>query len=316
MSAVSLAMLALAFCGCDPASDSKRGAQAEKNSEALVASVDDEAQMISPPIKIETAAPPGSAIEKGPENAFSARFLCWNIESEGSYPRVIANQVKAMGSYDVYAFTEFLPDAEKLFVESLGERFQLVVSRSGHNDRLATAFDKRVFDLVKVFEIEEINFKHRYRAPLVVHLKEKRTGIEFYVMNNHLARGKEQVRDIQAEQLVQWARVQLLPTVALGDYNFDYVFETEKGNSAFAKMLKDNVWKWIKPVELVDTNWYDNPQAPDGFDDYPGSMLDFAFVSGPAKAWKMTCRIIVRPGDFPDDETTSDHRPFELIIEQ
>ncbi len=102
--------------------------------------------------------------------------------------------------------------------------------------------------------------------------------------------------------------------VALGDYNFDYVFETEKGNEAFSNMLKDNVWLWVKPEQWIDTNWYDNPQEPDGKDDYPGSMLDFAFVSGPAKAWEKHCRVIVRDGDFPDDENTSDHRPFELLV--
>jgi hypothetical protein len=41
-------------------------------------------------------------------------------------------------------------------------------------------------------------------------------------------------------------------------------------------------------------------------------MLDFAFVAGPAKGWKAVCKVIVRDGDFPDDEATSDHRPIEL----
>jgi len=245
---------------------------------------------------------------------FAARFLCWNIESEGSDPKVIAKQLMEMGQYDVYALTEFLPSAKGIFEDSLGKNFQLIMSRSGHNDRLAIAFDTRLFELIKSFEIEKINFKNRYRSPLVAHLKDKNSGMEFYVMNNHLARGKEKVREIQAKQLVEWARTQLIPVVALGDYNLDYVFATDKGNTAFAPMLRDNVWKWIKPVELIDTNWYDNPQAPDGIDDYPGSLLDFAFVSGPAKIWKASCKVIVRPGDFPDDENTSDHRPFELIV--
>ena len=179
---------------------------------------------------------------------------------------------------------------------------------------MAILYDQTKFEEIKHFEIQEINFQRRYRAPLVVHLKHKVAGVEFLVMNNHLARGKATVRQKQATQLVQWARTQLMPVVALGDYNFDYVFETKKGNTAFSNKLKDNVWQWIKPEEWIDTNWYDNPKAPDGKDDYPGSMLDFAFASGPAKAWEKSCRVIVRDGDFPDDERTSDHRPFELII--
>lgn len=254
------------------------------------------------------------AVSASTENKFAVSFFCWNIESEGSDPEVIAKELMEMGAYDVYALTEFLPSAKELFEKTLGEDFELIMSRSGYNDRLAIAFDTRLYELIKSFEIEKINFKNRYRSPLVAHLKDKRTGTEFYVMNNHLARGKEEVRLIQVKQLVTWARTQLLPIVALGDYNLDYVFATEKGNSAFEPMLHDNVWRWVKPVEMIDTNWYDNPKDPDGEDDYPGSLLDFAFVSGPAKAWKATCKVIVRPGDFPDDETTSDHRPFELLI--
>lgn len=246
--------------------------------------------------------------------SFSMKILCWNIESEGSDPNVIAEELTALGAYDIYALTEFLPTAEKLFGDTLGDNYELIMSRSGRNDRLAIAFDVRLFELVKVFEIAEINFQNRYRSPMVVLLKDKRSGIQFQIMNNHLARGKEQVRQKQAQQLVQWARTQLLPTVAVGDYNLDYVFATQQGNSAFPMMMKDNVWKWIPPVEMIDTNWYDNPRQPDGLDDYPGSLLDFAFVTGPAKDWKSFCRVIVRQGDFPDDETTSDHRPFELML--
>ncbi|MCP4480861.1 MAG: endonuclease/exonuclease/phosphatase, partial [Planctomycetaceae bacterium] len=168
--------------------------------------------------------------------------------------------------------------------------------------------------LVRHFEIKEINILNRYRAPLVAHLKDRANGTEFLVMVNHLARGKAEIRQKQATMLVDWARDQTLPVFALGDYNFDFVFKTRKGNPAFSNMLKDNIWRWVEPVELIDTNWYDNPRNPDGIDDYPGSILDFAFVAGSAKNWKSTCRVLVREGDFPDDKTTSDHRPFEMTI--
>jgi len=92
---------------------------------------------------------------------------------------------------------------------------------------LAFLYDQTKFEEIKHFEVREINFQNRYRAPLVVHLKDKVTETEFLVMNNHLARGKALVRQEQATQLVQWARIQLVPVVALGDYNFDYVFETK-----------------------------------------------------------------------------------------
>lgn len=249
-----------------------------------------------------------------PEVMFSLRLFSWNIESEGSDPEVVADQLQDMDRYDIYALSEVLPTAADTLNDAVGRNYKGIVSRSGYNDRLAIFFNTDLFDEVKHFEIESINFKNRYRAPLVVQLKHRDSGLEFMVMNNHLARGKAEVRAEQARQLVEWARTQLLPVVALGDYNFDYEFATAKGNEGFDNMLKDNVWNWVEPVELIDSNWYDNPQNPDGKDDYPGSILDFAFVSGPAKAWKKSCKVIVRPGDFPDDELTSDHRPFELIL--
>ena len=245
---------------------------------------------------------------------FEIEFLSWNLESEGSDPTVIGQQLADRRRYDVYALSEVLLSAKEILENSLGENYVSVVSESGFNDRLAIFYDSTKFEELKHFEIREINFKHRYRAPLVVHLRHKATHVEFLVMNNHLARGKAPIRQQQATQLVEWARTQLMPVVALGDYNFDYVFETKKGNEAFSNMLKDNVWEWVKPEQLIDTNWYDNPEDPDGEDDYPGSMLDFAFVSGPAKDWEKRCRVIVTDGDFPDDENTSDHRPFELTV--
>ena len=90
----------------------------------------------------------------------------------------------------------------------------------------------------------------------------------------------------------------------------DYNFKRKQGNDAFPVMLQDNIWKWIPPEPLVDTQWSDN----NGKDRYPNSMLDFAFVAGPAKDWQPKCRVIVREGDFPDSYSTSDHRPIELRI--
>ena len=93
----------------------------------------------------------------------------------------------------------------------------------------------------------------------------------------------------------------------------DYDFHTKQGNSAFPEIVRDNVWTWVQPQELIDTNWYDPDK--DGKDNFPDSMLDFAFVAGAAKDWNPVCKVIVREGDFPDDDTTSDHRPIELILQ-
>ena len=68
-------------------------------------------------------------------------------------------------------------------------------------------------------------------------------------------------------------------------------------------MMRDNVWQWVKPEEWIDTNWAGDRNNP-RVDRYPDSMLDFAFVAGPAREWNPKCRVIVLPGDFPDDGDT------------
>ena len=64
---------------------------------------------------------------------------------------------------------------------------------------------------------------------------------------------------------------------------------------------------------MIDTNWSD-PDG-DGKDNFPDSMLDFAFVAGTARNWKPECRVIVQENDFPDGPKQSDHRPIELVLE-
>jgi len=104
--------------------------------------------------------------------------------------------------------------------------------------------------------------------------------------------------------------------VAAGDFNFDYEFATGRGNPAFDAMLEDSTWEWLKPDPLVDSNWSeDRKKGGPGIDSYPDSILDFVFVANAAKTWRGTSDVIVRTGDFPDDDRTSDHRPIIATFE-
>jgi hypothetical protein len=127
-----------------------------------------------------------------------------------------------------------------------------------------------------------------------------------------LARGNEDVRLMQAQGLVEWARDQSLPIIAISGFNFDYDFHTQNGNEAFKAFMRDGIFEWVKPETLIDTNWADFNH--DGNDDFPDSRLDLAFVAGPAKEWGMQCEVVVLEGDFPDGEKRSDHRPIRLAI--
>jgi len=244
------------------------------------------------------------------------KILAWNIESGGANPDVIAAQLKQMPGYDIYGLSEVRPTDFPTIKAALGTDYYVQYSKSGFDDRLAFAIRKDRFDFIDQYEFtafgQHVINPGNYRSPFVFEIKDNLSGKQFLVVLNHLARGKAEVRQEQALAIRMWAKDQAQPIIAIGDYNFDYVFATDKGNPAFDVFLEDDVFTWVRPVPMVDSNWYD--EAQDGEDDYIDSLLDFVFVAGEAKTWNLKCQIIVREGDFPDDATTSDHRPVELII--
>lgn len=301
--------------------------------EAPAKSEDPVVVQADPSAKTETSAKPNDGkvnhedptsypvTKLDPKQPGQIAMLSWNVESDGSTAESICGTLKELNRgdrYDIVALTEVLPENLSKFRVALGMHYKYAYSKSGRNDRMEILYNENRFEKIRHFELNELNYSNRYRAPMVLHLQERKTEsrpnqIQFMVMVNHLVRGKAELRQKQASALVDWAREQKQPIFALGDYNFDYVFETAKGNPSFTNFMRDNIWRWVAPTEMVDTNWYDDPKSPDGKDDYPGSMLDFAFVAGPAKDWNSICTVIVREGDFPDDENTSDHRPYELM---
>ena len=173
-----------------------------------------------------------------------------------------------------------------------------------------------------------------HRPPLVLHLRDKADGLEFYLVNVHLARANAKFRLEQAKGLREWACDLVEPAIAIGDFNFDYEFNTgrfqtiagvpgrgdvklpvyelnESGQEFIHRT--DNIWTWFRH-EDVDTNWHDGNN--DGVDDYPNSMLDLHFLHiPPGFKPKVRCGVIVRDGDFPDTKTTSDHRPIFLKVD-
>lgn len=264
--------------------------------------------------EVRSADMSGDAESTG-ENS-EIRILAWNIESNGANPDVIADQLKEMPSYDIYGFSEVRPAGFPAIKSALGNQFFYLYSQSGGDDRLAFAIRKDRFDILDHYEFPEAHGHlinpGNYRSPFVFDLKDRQTNRTFLIMINHLARGRAEMRQEQALALRKWAAGINRPVIAIGDYNFDYVFATDKGNAAMEIFLQDGTYQWLRPDPMIDSNYYDEDQ--DGVDDYIDSLLDFAFVAGEAKQWDAECDIIVREGDFPDDLQTSDHRPVQVII--
>ena len=271
------------------------------------------------------------------------RLLTWNVESnrpgsrQDSDARVIASQLVAMLKQpatraEIVALSEVAPQDVHAYRQAvsigLGQDTDFATSASGgyrDADSLLVVVDAERFRIRDVTELHRYagivaNFtvddqnssEHgtmRARSPLAVKLQDRKSEEMFWVVVVHLARGEEDLRVDQARMLRQWAADQEAPLVAAGDFNFDWDFHTQRGNQGFDAMVEGEVWTWLVPEPLVDSNWAglrDNPQQ----DRYPDSILDFVFVANGATAWQGESSVVVRPNDFPDDDCTSDHRPI------
>ena len=245
----------------------------------------------------------------------SISIIAWNLEGRRSDADLMCRHLKSFSNDQIFALSEVDPERFEMYRKALGENYQSAAAETGRDLRLQILFDGDRFELLSREELERYRDNvlndGRHRSPLLVRLRDRETGMVFQVMVNHLARGDAAFRTVQAAGLREWGRDQTLPTFCVGDFNFDFAFDTRRGNDAFPEMLRDNVWTWVEPVELIDTNWADRNE--DGIDDYPDSMLDFAFVAGPAKDWNLKCEVIVREGDFPARREESDHRAIRLV---
>ena len=318
---VALVTVALTTCGCTKASNT--AAPDSSNAES------DHAHNESDATKAGISAPGATATvptEESPNHtptpetsiqpAESVRMIAWNVESGGNDPDVISNQLSEFQGCDVICLSEVNEPNFERYASALQDKYHECHGQTGRSDRLQIFVKRDRYDVLEQQELsqhrEHVLNKGNHRSPLYVRIKDRTSGAEMLVMTNHLARGNAQFRQEQAVGLREWARDQNVPVIALGDFNMDYDYREMKGNAAFDEMLRDNVWSWVAPGEFIDTNWSD--RDGDGNDNYPDSMLDLAFAAGAAKEWGIQCSVIVRPDDFPDDKTTSDHRPIELTF--
>ena len=266
----------------------------------------------------ETARKQAEEVARSTSRRFNPepiRILAWSIDSGGSDSNKILQQLQnEMPTFEVLALAQVSAKDIELFsnVFDSGGSF---AGTTGGNDRLLLAWADRyeVVEKIELLTVQDEEFAPgKHRAPLAVHLRDLQTAKEFWVLHNHLARSNENLRNKQVDLLVQWARQQEIPIVAVGNYNMDYDITARSGNTAYDNMIADKTFVWIQPDKMIDTNWAD-PDG-DGVDNFPNSMLDLVFVAGLARDWDISSEVIVREGDFPDDATTSDHRPIAVEV--
>lgn len=236
-------------------------------------------------------------------------IISWNVESTGADEHVVAKRIAGFQGYDIWGLSEVEgKNAAQLFEKAAekGEEheFDSVLGSTGDDQRLLIVYNKNRLKMLESFELHEVNINGRVRSPLVAKFHDRITDETFLFMVNHLYRTRRYYRHKQAKLLNNWASRQKIPVIAVGDYNFDWdVTRGEKKHDrGFDYLTKNGVFSWIRPHELVKTQSHH----------FFNSVLDFIFTT--IKPEKYHCEIIVEPGDFPDDDLTSDHRPIAARI--
>ena len=255
-------------------------------------------------------------------NSFAAEkfnVISWNVEVEGSDADIIAEQLVELPRSEIYLLQEVSSRSINRYAakirETLGNEYKFFVSSFGGPHKLGIIVNQARFKVRGFSELMshgdyQLN-NWRMRSPLAVELETK-SGIRFKVLTVHLARGNAKFRQEQANGLREWVADQTEPVFLAGDCNFDFDIPTKRGNRAWENFFRDDVWQLAEPTEWIDTNWDD--RDGDGKDNYPGSTLDFAAYRSASTPLSADCHIVVREGDFPDNQRTSDHRPLSIEV--
>ena len=241
----------------------------------------------------------------------SLKVIAWNVESDGADPQTVARRIRDFQGCDIWGLSEVKDGgAASLFEDAAedgeGADFEGVLGSTGISDRLQAIYDAERFEEIEHYELHEINPGGRVRSPLVVRLFDTESRQEFLFVVNHFYRTSDVGRHEQSRLLNEWARGQSLPILAVGDYNFDWdvVRGDEDHDAGYDLLTADGVFSWVRPeAPLVPTQYSEH-----------ASVLDFIFVAGGFLGWEAVATIVVQPGDFPDDVTTSDHRPVMAVL--
>ena len=233
------------------------------------------------------------------------RVVGWNTESGDADPDVLADYIEDTQGVALWGFSEVLSEWEAPFRRAAegGEqaRFGSVLGTTGRADRLLVVYDTDRLEKVAHSELHEINYQRRVRSPLVVHFRERTSGLDFLFMVNHLYRSRPERRVEQSRALRDWAARQTLPVIAVGDYNYDWHFERGdlEHDAGYDELVRGDALAWVRPVSLVPTHCSSY-----------ASVLDFVFAGGAARNWAPVSHILEpQSGYCPDDRSKSDHRP-------
>jgi hypothetical protein len=135
--------------------------------------------------------------------AQALRVVGFNVESGGARPDVVDDLIAAAQGVDLWGFSEVQDAIWATLFEQAAEDgesadFQRILGTTGGGDRLLIVYNRDRFELVRSFELSDINIGGNVRAPLVAQLRLKPASPEFLFMVNHLYRSHTERRHEQA----------------------------------------------------------------------------------------------------------------------
>ena len=254
------------------------------------------------------------------QDTISFRTIFWNMQSGNADPAFLAGQITEKGAVGVWGFSEVQNNADLMIFEAAAEaggsaEYASILGLTGCGDNLGIIFNTEVVELIEAFELTALNLGNNcLRAPLVARFRGLETGIEFFYVVNHLARGNATARLEQAEGLAEWLTTHDVPTILGGDLNADFHIQLgDQGqrDPAFDALVADGPYVWVRPEVLVKTEDSDQFQT----------VLDFVLVGNIPMGWSAESTILERDGnvaavavDFDDDPTQTDHRPVDAVF--
>src|ERR671910_2330987 len=106
--------------------------------------------------------------------AQALRVVGFNVEFGGARPDVVDDLIAAAQGVDLWGFSEVQDEIwATLFAQAAagGEsgEFRRIMGTTGGGDRLLIVYHSDRFEVVRQFELTDINIGGRVRAPLVAH---------------------------------------------------------------------------------------------------------------------------------------------------
>lgn len=240
------------------------------------------------------------------------RVASFNLESGGADLEYLLQDMAEFGKgVQIWGFQEVYDWWKEPLLEGLSllneAEFAGVLSQSGRSNRLLIAYNSDVLRLDDYQELEWIQLGNQLRAPLYAEFTVRESGIRFGFINNHLIRTDPNRRYEQARLLNEWGRQRHdQPTIAVGDYNFDWELDHDRNDPGFEFMTVDDVFVWLRPGIKVQTQcnpWYN-------------SILDFIFLGGRAQNWLGSSKIKFHQEAYcAPNQRRSDHRPITAVLE-